>query len=306
MCCNASSAVRGGCLSGATVARVARRLAAPLALLAGGAFASAAPATVIRERTVPVASAPAGIADGSSAEPALSASGRVVAFASTATNLGPRDPNGAVRDVYTASVPRRATRLVSLAVDGAGANGASGSPALSADGAIVAFTSSALNLVFGDHNGVDDVFVREGGGVARLVSLATDGSQANGPSGQPAISGDGRYVAFTSAATNLVAGGGLGTQVYLHDLVTQTTVRIERRPRGTRGGSGASGGGDQRRRPGDQLRLRGEEPRRGRYERRPRRFVVDSPGRRHRARQRRDDRRSSRTRPSRRRSRCPR
>ncbi len=258
------------------------------------AVATPAPATVIRERTVPVSLPAAGVADGSSAEPAVSASGRVVAFASTAANLGPRDANGAVRDVYAASVPGRVARLVIGRRRRRRGGRAVGRPALSADGDFVAFTSSASNLVFGDSNGVDDVFVREDPGAVRRVSIATDGGQANGPSGQPAISGDGRYVVFTSAATNLVpGGGGPGTQVYLRDLVAQTTARISDARGGRHRRRPRERARDQRRRRRDQLRLGGDEPRRGRHERRARRLRLDGGEARDRARQRLDARRAA-------------
>ena len=190
-------------------------------------MAQVADAIVIRERTLTVSLPAQGVADESSGEPAISASGRVVAFASAASNLGPPDPNGAVRDIYVAGVGAGGVRLISVPAEGDGANGPSSAPALSADGERVAFASSASNLVFGDSNGVDDVFLREGRGAVILVSITPDGGVANGPSGQPSISGDGRYVAFTSAATNLVpAAGGPGTQVYVRDLVAQRTVRV--------------------------------------------------------------------------------
>ena len=76
---------------------------------------------------------------------------------------------------------------------------------------MVAFTSYASNLVPGDTNGTFDVFVRDRrAGVTRLVSVGTAG-QANGGSADPAISADGRYVAFISAASNLVPGDTNGT-----------------------------------------------------------------------------------------------
>jgi Tol biopolymer transport system component len=233
----------GGWLSGwgvAAASGLARTLSAALSI--GLCGLAAAQAVVVRERTLGVSLPTRGVADGSSGEPALSASGRVVAFASSASNLGPADGNGAVRDIYVAGVPARDVRLVSLPVEGAGANGPSSAPALSADGSVVAFASSASNLVFGDVNGVDDVFVREGPGAAVRVSIAPDGGPANGPSGQPSISGDGRYVAFTSAARNLVAGaGGPGTQVYVRDLVAQRTLRVSDAP-GATPADGASSG----------------------------------------------------------------
>lgn len=86
------------------------------------------------------------------------------------------------------------------------AAGMSAAPAISEDGRFVAFESQASNLVAGDTNGVADIFVvdRETGGVTR-VSVLPDGSEANGPSRLPALGRDGRFCAFVSDATNLVA-----------------------------------------------------------------------------------------------------
>ena len=97
--------------------------------------------------------------------------------------------------------------LISLAVDGREADGASFTPAISADGRWVAFASSASTLVSGDTNGTEDVFVYDR--VRRTterVSVSPAGEQSNGDSYGPAISADGRYVAFTSSASNLAAG----------------------------------------------------------------------------------------------------
>jgi Tol biopolymer transport system component len=99
------------------------------------------------------------------------------------------------------------TTRVSVASDGTQGNSGSAWSAISADGRYVAFDSSATNLVPGDTNGVLDVFIhdRQTGQTSR-VSVASDGTQGNGASHLPAISADGRYVAFTSFATNLVPG----------------------------------------------------------------------------------------------------
>ncbi|PVE29946.1 hypothetical protein DC030_15475, partial [Enterococcus faecalis] len=86
-----------------------------------------------------------------------------------------------------------------------GANGASAEPALSADGRFVVFESLATNLVAEDTNNVQDVFLYDRAlDMMELVSVATSGATANGPSFYPAVSSDGRYVAFASLARNLV------------------------------------------------------------------------------------------------------
>lgn len=101
---------------------------------------------------------------------------------------------------------------VSVATDGTQANNGSYDVSVSDDGTVVAFTAAATNLVAGDSNGMADIFVRDrlGGRTAR-VNVASDGTQADALSGEPAISGDGRYVAFSSSATNLVTGDTTGT-----------------------------------------------------------------------------------------------
>jgi Tol biopolymer transport system component len=101
-------------------------------------------------------------------------------------------------------------------------------PALSGNGRFVAFDSLADNLVPGDTNGVDDVFVRDRtAGTTTRVSVSSAGGQGNGASGWASISGDGRYVAFQSDATNLVPGDSNGaTDIFVHDMVTGKTTRV--------------------------------------------------------------------------------
>ena len=99
---------------------------------------------------------------------------------------------------------------VSVASDGTEANGASFNPSISADGRFVTYFSDASNLVPGDTNDASDIFVfdRQTGTTTR-VSVASDGTEANGGSRLheiPAISADGRFVTYSSDATNLVPG----------------------------------------------------------------------------------------------------
>jgi Tol biopolymer transport system component len=127
--------------------------------------------------------------------------------------------------------------LISLAVDGREADGASFTPAISADGRYVAFTSAASTLVSGDSNGVEDVFVFDR--VTRSTereSLSSTGEQANGDSYGPAISSDGRYVAFTSAASNLTAGdANSNLDIFVRDRLSHVTVLASVGPHGTMG-----------------------------------------------------------------------
>ena len=111
---------------------------------------------------------------------------------------------------------------------GTQSNGASVPTAISADGRYVAFTSAASTLVAADTNGVEDVFVHDRQtGLTTRVSVASDGSQANGSNWSPALSADGRYVAFYSLASNLIQGDTNGAgDVYVHDRQTGETTRV--------------------------------------------------------------------------------
>ncbi len=165
--------------------------------------------------------------NGSSGYPSLSADGRFVAFESRATNLVGGDTNG-VADVFVRDRVTGTTERVSVDSAGTEGNGASGVSAISADGRFVAFLSSAANLVPGDTNGVGDVFVhdRQTGRTER-VSVDSGGIEANAFSSQPTISANGRFVAFTTEATNLVPGDTNGWRdVFVHDRQTRSTERV--------------------------------------------------------------------------------
>ncbi|MGW3966969.1 TolB family protein [Amycolatopsis sp. NPDC005003] len=135
-------------------------------------------------------------------------------------------PGGMGGTAVAATAP--ATTLISVGVDGKPGTGASGEPSVSADGRYVAFRSSARNLVGGDTNGVDDVFVRDRvAGVTTRVSVDRNGVQGNGDSWAPSISADGRYVAFVSFSTNLAPGDtNLSWDVFVHDRLIGWTSRV--------------------------------------------------------------------------------
>lgn len=129
------------------------------------------------------------------------------------------------------------TILVSVATNGRAGNKVSSQPTISADGRFVAFTSKASNLVAGDTNRKTDIFVRDMLlGQTERVSVATNGSQANNDSMEPVISGNGRFVVFTSTATNLVPANlkplgddwyrGPGISVFIHDRQAHTTTLV--------------------------------------------------------------------------------
>lgn len=177
-------------------------------------------------------------ANGASSEPSIALDGRYVAFRSDASDLVSGDSNGAA-DVFVADRVAGETTRVSEGVLAAQANGASASPAITPDGRFVAFSSAASNLVLGDSNGVADVFVADRGtntgegpvgglgvfGQTTRVSLTASGGQSSGESSEPAISSNGRAVAFTSAA-DLTGGGDDNAQpdVYVRDRVAESTA----------------------------------------------------------------------------------
>jgi TolB protein len=166
-------------------------------------------------------------ANGDSSEPAISADGRFVAFASGASNLVAGDTNGTY-DVFVRDRKLQVTRRVSVGPGGQQANSSSVGPAISADGRFVAFSSYASNLVAGDTNGTYDVFVRDlVAQVTRRVSVGAGGQQANSNSSDPAISAGGRFVAFVSVASNLVAGDtNHWDDVFVRDRFAQVTRRV--------------------------------------------------------------------------------
>ncbi len=157
----------------------------------------------------------------------LSSNGRFVAFGSLATNLVAGDTN-AVIDVFVHDRDTDTTERVSISTAAAQANDESFSPAVSSDGRFVAFQSDATNLVASDTNNRSDIFVRDRTtGITERVSVASDATQANGDSIFPAISSNGRFVAFSSEATNLVAGDTNNkADIFVHDRQNDTTELI--------------------------------------------------------------------------------
>ena len=172
-----------------------------------------------------------------SAEASISATGRFVAFSSVATNLVSGDTNG-VPDVFVHDRKTGQTTRVSVASDGSQGDDFSDAPSISASGRYVAFFSNASNLAEGgDTNGTGDIFVHDRAtGQTTLVTVASDGSQSNGASHHASISGNGRYVAFQSEASNLVSGDTNNTfDVFVHDRKTGQTTRVSVRSNGSQG-----------------------------------------------------------------------
>jgi Tol biopolymer transport system component len=171
--------------------------------------------------------------NGGSYSPSISGDGRMVAFVSYASNLVPRDTNRSA-DVFVYNRATRKTIRVSISSDGVQANAESAAPAMSADGAYVAFHSAADNLVEGDDNGMTDVFVHDlATGETARVGNGMAGADPDNSSYVPAISGDGRYVAFASYAGNLVPADTNGSSaviqgldVFRYDRMTGETERV--------------------------------------------------------------------------------
>ena len=137
----------------------------------------------------------------------MSADGRFVAFEADARNLV-ANKTLPYTDIFVRDRATGTTTRVSEAPDGSEANGRSESPALSADGRYVAFSSEASNLVAGDDEGRYDVFVHDLQTSTTLrVSVDPAGNDADYDVGRPSISADGRYVAFETAASNLLGVG---------------------------------------------------------------------------------------------------
>jgi hypothetical protein len=172
-------------------------------------------------------------ANNDSTDPDISSNGRYVVFTSAATDIVSEDTN-TTTDVYLRDLQTGVTKLVSVSSAGnTPGNGNSSDASVSDDGRYVAFTSGASNLVAGDNNAHFDVFVRDMfTNTTTLVSVAgasVGTTPANGDSFQPAISDNGRFVAFSSDASNINSTDhNVFRDVFLRDLVGHTTTLISR------------------------------------------------------------------------------
>lgn len=179
-----------------------------------------------------------------SVAPSISADGRFVAFESGATNLVTGDTNN-VRDIFLRD--RQTNQTTRVSVDSVGTQGNNNSylPSISADGRFITFTSTASNLVTGDTNGFFDVFVHDR--IAKIttrVSVNSVGVQGNDNSSKitggyilnPSISSNGRFVAFTSSASNLVSDdSNAHADIFVHDRQTKQTTRVSLSSAGLQG-----------------------------------------------------------------------
>ncbi|MBI4324867.1 MAG: PD40 domain-containing protein [Chloroflexi bacterium] len=177
----------------------------------------------------------AGFGNAESAFPVLTPDGRFVLFDSRSDAFVVNDQNDAY-DVFVRDMAAGTTELISREDPGTPAGTANNLSAIAAnshgvssDGRFVVFESLATNLVPGDTNGFQDVFIRDlQTGTNGLVSVNALGSgSANGPSANPSISANGRYVLFTSTADNLVANDTNKLEdVFVRDLAAGTTLLV--------------------------------------------------------------------------------
>jgi hypothetical protein len=192
-------------------------------------------------------------ANNASTDFSISANGRFVAFISDASNLVPGDTNDAtdifVRDTLTNTTTRVSVDSAGNQVNNTSVNPyrPSGvySPSISADGRFVAFSSEVSNLVPGDTNDANDIFVQDTLiNTTTRVSVDSAGNQSNpGPVSfsNPSISADGRFVAFSSFASNLVPGGtNDANDIFVRDTLTNTTTRVSVDAAGNQANSGSN------------------------------------------------------------------
>jgi Tol biopolymer transport system component len=184
--------------------------------------------------------------NGDSQRPTLSSDGRFVAFWSAADNLIDSDTNGET-DCFVHDRQAHDTIRVDRGPDDLEANGDCARPVISGDGNLVAFESAATNLekpgVLGksvDTNKARDVFLRDlEAGTTKRISLTSDGKQGTGESVRPAISTDGRYVAFQSDAALQSDDTNAKTDVYLYDREAAEVTRVSIGPGGVEGSGGS-------------------------------------------------------------------
>lgn len=166
-------------------------------------------------------------ANGASGSGSISGNGRYVTYSSSASNLVAGDTNGQ-SDIFFYDRQNKTTELISVASNSTKANGASSFSVINDNGNYLAFESMASNLVAGDTNGLKDIFLRDRqAGTTKRINVGTNGAQANGTSVLNSISDDGRYISYTSQASNLVSADTNGlSDIFIYDRQTGTTERI--------------------------------------------------------------------------------
>ncbi|MEO5341270.1 MAG: Ig-like domain-containing protein [Magnetococcus sp. MYC-9] len=174
--------------------------------------------------------------------PAVSADGRYVAFNSRATNLVDNDTNNSA-DIFLRDTKTGQTTRISVDSTGTEGDNDSFDCAISADGRFVVFSSLAANLVDNDTNGSSDIFLRDTKtGKTTRISVGSSGNQGNNISVKPQISADGRFVVFSSLASNLVdKDTNRSTDVFLRDIQTGQTMRLSVNAANIQGNSSSAG-----------------------------------------------------------------
>jgi Tol biopolymer transport system component len=169
--------------------------------------------------TARISVGPGGVeGNGGSYSPSVSGDGRYIAYWSNASNLVPDDTNKTA-DIFLFDRDDGSTVRLSVSDAGEQGDGFSSDPSISPDGRYVTFWSAADNLVANDTNGKRDIFLADRqSGTLRRVSVADDGTQGDGDSYSPSVSGGGGLVAFDSSARTLVSGDQKirGNDVFLH------------------------------------------------------------------------------------------
>lgn len=256
-----AAALAVGCISGAGAAPVPTPVEGVRATAPRDGVPAVAPAAAGRRsaaaelgRTIAVSVNDIGaLGNGISHSQAISADGRFVAFESQSDNLSGVDLNGEF-EIFVRDLQANRTERITTGALGLDTDFSSGQPALSGDGRFVAFMSEATNLIAGDTNERDDIFVfdREkktmervslpsgvvagqdlAGTLRELTGQGASARQADGNSQVPTLSADGRYVAFDSYASNLVPGDTNDlSDVFVRDRQTNTTERINVGPGG--------------------------------------------------------------------------
>lgn len=165
--------------------------------------------------------------NGNSFDPSISANGHYIAFSSYASNLVDSDTNDC-SDIFVYDRTSNTIKRISVSNAGEEGNGDSYEPSISGNGNFIAFTSCADNLVENDINNFSDVFVYDQtSGKIKRVSISSSGEEGNSDSYEPSISTDGRYIAFTSYADNLIdTDTNENRDVFVHDQLSGITERV--------------------------------------------------------------------------------
>ncbi|MFW2373245.1 MAG: TolB family protein [Gammaproteobacteria bacterium] len=168
-----------------------------------------------------------GLENGSSSHPAINADGRYIVYSSNANNLIVNDSSDTFSDVFLYDRLNHVTEKISVASDGSSGDRFSNIASITDDGQIVAFSSFASNFSNDDTNNGRDIFLHHRASrITERVHISYDGVQANESSGSR-ISGDGRFILFSSTATNLVIGDTNNYRdVFVHDRLSATTERV--------------------------------------------------------------------------------